>query len=134
MLVKEKTINMNAFSCRTEKAAISNHERVIYYRLGVRQVFLDLPNRLIYFSDLDETPVLTILQALCIDRQQDYVLELLYLDVNHYFFGGYRVRLTESLLNPLLVALRLTDTHIEQQLPKANIENPETPWFISEPV
>ena len=133
-LVSEFQTNTIEYNCQTKKVAINNHERVIFYRLGVNHVFLDLPNRLIYFSDPDETPVLSLLQALCAGKQQQFVLEVLFLDVNHYFSGGYRVRLNESLMKPLLVALRMEGTHIEQQLPKANIENSETPWFISRPV
>ena len=120
--------------CPTLKVAIDNHERVIFYHLGINHVFYDTPNQLIYFSDLDETPVLSLLESLCAGKQHQFVLELLFLDVNHCFFGGYRVKLTESLIKPLLVALRLKGTHIERQLPKANIDNAETPWFISKPV
>ena len=121
-------------TCPTEKVAIDNHERVIFYRLGTNHVFFDIPNRLIYFSDLHETPAFSLLETLYRNKQQAFVLELLFLDVNHCFFGGYRVKLTESLVRPLLVALSLKGTHVEKQLPKANIDNAKTPWFISKPV
>jgi len=126
--------NITQPNCPTQKVAIDNHERVIFYRLGINQVFFDIPNQLIYFSDIDETPALSLLESLCTGQQQQFVLELLFLDVNHCFFGGYRVKLAESLVKPLLVALRLKGTNIKLQLPKANIENPETPWFISRPI
>ncbi|MGB1009997.1 MAG: hypothetical protein ACPGVP_09755 [Thiolinea sp.] len=133
-LTSTMPVNPGTLNCPTEKVAIDNHERVIFYRLGVNQVFYDAPQQLLYFSDLTETPVLSLLEQLCAKQQQRFVLELLFLDVKHYFFGGYRVRLHDKLTKPLLVALRLKGTKIKYELPRANINNPETPWFISKPV
>lgn len=133
-LLSRLPVNELALNCPTEKVAIDNHERVIFYRLGTNHAFFDIPNQLIYFSDLDETPVFSLLESLYRNKQQAFVLELLFLDVNHCFFGGYRVKITDSLIKPLLVALSLKGTRVEKQLPKANIDNAKTPWFISKPV
>ncbi len=116
-----------------EKVAINNHERVIVYRLGATQVFFDQANALIYFADLDESPVYELLGMLDKNTPQSK-LQSLYLDVNHYFPCGYRASLISSTISPLLVALRLKGIHIEYVLPKANIDNPDTPWFISKPI
>lgn len=126
-----KTIALN---CEFEKLAINNHERVIVYRLSATQVFYDQANKLIYFADLDESPVYTLLECLTKGKLQNSKIQFLSLDVNHYFPCGYRAKLSESLVNPLLVALRLKGVRIEVELPKANIDNPDTPWFISMPI
>ncbi len=131
---KKPAPDLTELNCQTEKIAIDNHERVIFYRLAANQVFFDPENRLIYFVDLEETPVASILESLCLQNKQQFKIELLFLDVNYCFFAGYRVRLTIELTNPLLVALRLQGANIERPLPRANIENSETPWFISKPV
>lgn len=125
---------ITAPNCGLEKLAINNHERAIVYRLGATQVIYDQANKLIYFADLDDPPVYTLLVCLSNGKPQAPKIQRLYLDVNHYFPCGYRAKLNESLLKPLLVALRLKRVHIEYELPKANIDNPDTPWFISKPI
>ncbi len=74
-LVNRPLTNESTLNCSTEKVAIDNHERVIFYRLGTNHVFFDIPNQLIYFSDLDETPVFSLLEALYSNKAQSFVLE-----------------------------------------------------------
>ena len=131
---KGDTPRTKAASCGFEKCAINNHERVIVYRLGATQVFYDRGKRLVYFADLDDSPVRQLLGSLLKNDLPMLQIQELYLDVNYYFACGYRAKLRESIVTPLLVALRLQGVRIEYQLPKANIDNPDTPWFISTPI
>ena len=131
---KKPAPDTSRLACQTQKIAIDNHERVIFYRLAANQVFLDSEKKLVYFVDLDETPVISLLQSLYQQEKNRFRLELLFLDVNFFFFGGYRVKVSEEKLRPLLVALRLQGIDIERELPRANIVNDETPWFIASPL
>jgi len=95
---------------------VSTSEKAIFYYLGVGHVFFNRDRRWLYFSDLKQTPVLAVLEHLCQGQRHDVTLETLYLDVHHYFFGGYRLRLPEDLCAPLLVALRLKGVVISYDL------------------
>ncbi len=104
--------------CHRRDLPASTSEKDIFYYLGVNHVFFNHERRLLYFSDVERTPVLPILQALSGTNASRFVLETLYLDVHHYFFGGYRVQLPESLSTPLLVALRMKGVTISYVLPQ----------------
>lgn len=102
--------------CKRRDLPISTSEQSIFYYLGVNHVFFKRELRWLYFSDIEQTPVLTLLTHLDKEGHKDYVLETLYLDVHHYFFGGYRLKLPERLSKPLLVALRLKGVVISYDL------------------
>lgn len=104
--------------CHRRDLPASTSEKDIFYYLGVNHVFFNRERHLLYFSDVERTPVLPILNALTGDRPPLFVLETLYLDVHHYFFGGYRLHLPESLYTPLLVALRMKGVTISYVLPQ----------------
>lgn len=105
----------------------STSERQIFYHLGVGQVFFNRQKRCLYVSDLNQTPVLSVLAQLSAQTTQHYVLETLYLDVHHYFFGGYRLELADSLCKPLLVALRLKGVMISYALAESAPTKPPSP-------
>ncbi|MEZ5534195.1 MAG: hypothetical protein R3F02_01095 [Thiolinea sp.] len=102
--------------CKRRDLPVSTSEKSIFYYLGINHVFYKRELRWLYFSDIEQTPVLTVLDSLDTERRKDYVLETLYLDVHHYFFGGYRLKLPERLSKPLLVALRLKGVVISYDL------------------
>lgn len=105
--------------CKRRDLPASTSEKDIFYYLGINHVFFNRERSLLYFSDVERTPVLPILNALTGTNPPAFLLETLYLDVHHYFFGGYRLRLPESLSTPLLVALRLKGVIISYVLPAA---------------
>lgn len=103
--------------CKRRDLPLSTSEKSIFYYLGVNHVFFKRKLRWLYFSDLEQTPVLSLLTAQDKDNEhKDYTLETLYLDKHHYFFGGYRLKLPERLCKPLLVALRLKGVVISYDL------------------
>lgn len=102
--------------CKRRDLPVSTSEKSIFYYLGVNHVFFKRELRWLYFSDIEQTPVLTVLAGLDKDGRGDYTLETLYLDVHHYFFGSYRLKLPERLCKPLLVALRLKGVVISYDL------------------
>lgn len=103
--------------CKRRDLPVSTSEKSIFYYLGVNHVFFKRELRWLYFSDLEQTPVVSLLTALDKDNERkDYTLETLYLDTHHYFFGGYRLKLPEHLCKPLLVALRLKGVVISYDL------------------
>lgn len=102
--------------CQRRDLPASTSEKDIFYYLGVNHVFFNRERSLLYFSDVERTPVLPILQALNGASRPVFLLETLYLDVHHYFFGGYRLYLPESLSTPLLVALRMKGVTISYVL------------------
>lgn len=105
----------------------STSEKQIFYHLGVGQVFFNREKRCLYLSDLNQTHVLSVLAQLCTNTAHRYVLEPLYLDVHQYFFGGYRLELTEPLCKPLLVALRLKGVMISYALEESAPAKPPSP-------
>lgn len=114
-------------TCQRRDLPASTSEKQIFYHLGVGQVFFNREKRCLYVSDLKQPPVLAILAQLCIQPANTYVLETLYLDVHHYFFGGYRLELTEPLCKPLLVALRLKGVMISYALEESVLIRPSNP-------
>ena len=80
-------------------------------------MFYKREQRLLYFSDLEQTPVMSLLSVL--DKQswlKQCEPETLYLDQHNYWFGGYRLQLPERLCKPLLVALRMKGVVISYEL------------------
>ncbi|MEZ5453736.1 MAG: hypothetical protein R3E93_13130 [Thiothrix sp.] len=102
--------------CQRRDLPASTSEKDIFYYLGVNHVFFNRERSLLYFSDVERTPVLPILQALNGAGRPAFLLETLYLDAHHYFFGGYRLHLPERLSTPLLVALRMKGVTISYVL------------------
>lgn len=113
--------------CTRRDLPASTSEKDIFYYLGINHVFFNRERNLLYFSDMERTPVLPILQALNGANPPRFLLETLYLDVHRYFFGGYRVQLPESLSTPLLVALRLKGVTISYVLPRSAEAAPPAP-------
>lgn len=105
--------------CKRRDLPASISEREIFYYLGINHVFFNRDRGLVYFSDLDRTPVLPTLQTMQGNDETACLLETLYLDEHHYFFGGYRLKMPESLSTPLLVALSLKGVTISYALPQA---------------
>ena len=103
--------------CKRHDLPPATTEKSIFYYLGVNHVFFKREQRLLYFSDLEQTPVMLLLKTL--DKEawrNDSSLETLYLDSHNYWFGGYRLQLPERLCKPLLVALRMKGVVISYDL------------------
>ncbi len=106
-LMSQRLHNNPGVPCKRRDLPAATSELQIFYYLGVGHVFFNRDKCLLYFSDIEQTPVLPVLDALCQGKPGAYVLENMYMDVHHYLFGGYRVKLAEALCKPALVALRL---------------------------
>ncbi|MEZ5448940.1 MAG: hypothetical protein R3E89_08035 [Thiolinea sp.] len=93
--------------CQRHDLPATASEKQIFYYLGVGHVFFNREKSLLYFSDLEQTPVIPVLDALYLHQPGKYRVEQMFLDTHGYWFGGYRVHLPELMCKPLLVALRL---------------------------
>ena len=113
--------------CKRRDLPATTSEREIFYYLGIDHVFFNRNSGLLYFSDLDRTPVLSTLHAMEEESAGRFTLETLYLDEHHVFFGGYRLNLPEYLSTPLLVALTLKGVTISYALPQSTGEAGQLP-------
>ena len=113
--------------CKRRDLPASTSEREIFYYLGINHVFFNRERGLLYFSDMERTPVLPLLLAINGGRPPGFPIETLYLDAHHCFCGGYRLQLPESLSTPMLVALSLKGVTISYALPQALEERPRGP-------
>jgi hypothetical protein len=116
--------------CKRRDLPASTSEREIFYYLGIGHVFFNKARGLLYFSELDRTPVLPTLHAIEAGAPA-CTLETLYLDEHHVFFGGYRLQLPENLSTPLLVALSLKGVTISYALAQFAGEAPSAPPTLS---
>lgn len=114
MITQRNHINV---PCKRHDLPAATTEKSIFYYLGVNHVFYKREQRLLYFSDLDQTPVMSLLRTL--DKEpwrRQCEPETLYLDQHNYWFGGYRLELPVRLAKPLLVALRMKGVVISYDL------------------
>ncbi|MEZ5449684.1 MAG: hypothetical protein R3E89_12100 [Thiolinea sp.] len=106
--------------CKRHDRPGTTTDKAIFYYLGSNHVFFKREQRQLYFANLEQPPVMALLQSLDQESwRRDVVLETLYLDVHRYLCGGYRLQLPERLCKPLLVALRLKGVVISYALEDA---------------
>lgn len=101
----------------------------IFYNLGVGRVHYLPQERLLYFVESTNTPILPTIKKACHGLPAQPVAEQLFLDRHGFIKGAFRMSLTPQEANLILVALRLTGTRISMA---GQSEKDRTKWDTSQ--
>lgn len=84
----------------------------IFYNLGVGQVHYLPSERLLYFVESPNTPIVPMVRQACFCLSSQPEAEQLFLDRHSLIKGATRMQLTQEQANTILVALRLAGIRI----------------------
>lgn len=85
----------------------------IFYNLGIGRVHYLPEQRILYFVESVNTPVMPTIRKACEGLSSQPECEQLYLDQHGFIQGPVRVVLNEQQASVVLVALRLTGTRVD---------------------